>query len=172
MLDPGLHVSGERTVPRRGGIYAARQLGVNAVRSNQTTPTRNTRAGYIPPLQLPKLRHCHICSFPNKTERACPFRLVDTELHVSDERTVPRRGGIKARRETQPFLSEPEPPNRLAKAGEALPLTNRSRQMVHSHRRGRCLLPCSFPPSPSPLQAAHLPAVCQGRRSSIEGDNR
>ena len=46
----------------------------------------------------------------------------------------------------------------------SVPLTNRSRQMVHSPGRGRSQSGESFPPSPSPNSTTHLPAVCQGRR--------
>ncbi len=83
------------------------------VRLDQTTATRNTRAGYIPPLQSTRVRRCPTYSLSNETERACPFpttsltirreqaclfRLLDTGLHASGERTAPCRGGIHAAR--------------------------------------------------------------------------
>ena len=82
--------------------------------------------------------------------RAVPFRRGRNRLIASrasglckgeacgDSTPLPSGRSMQRLRCHPSFLSEPEPaqppPQR---AGEALPLTNRSRQMLHSRRRGR-----------------------------------
>ncbi len=115
-LDKGLHVSGERNAPCRGGIHAARQLSADTVCSFRPNNTDEEHEGGIYPAptinqDTPLPSHTAFHTKRNGHARSLrPVRqlvgnrhacsgCLDKGLHASGELTAPCRGGIHAARQ-------------------------------------------------------------------------